>query len=166
MSREPASPSGRVLIVDDDRAILDTLREVLADTGYDVVTAASAGEALVELDDAHRLPDLMLVDLMMPGIDGWQLVGRIRQDDRLGVVPIVIMSAGGAPLLATAPLVEAYLPKPIRTTQLLQIVHRTLTLATIRRMSRSSGTRARANPYDLSGLDGVEDVDLPGRQRG
>jgi len=119
---------GSVLIVDDDEAILDTLRDVLMDTGYEVWTAAGGAEALARLRHAQAPPDVILVDLMMPEMDGWQLTARLREEP------------------ATAPVADAYLPKPIQLGQLLQVLHRTLTLATIRGMNRkASGTMQRAD---------------------
>jgi CheY-like chemotaxis protein len=133
-SRPPGAPE-HVLVVDDDLAILESLRDLLEDTGYAVSTAASGEDALTRLHDADP-PEVILIDLMMPGMDGWELTARVRADPALRDIPIVIMSAGGEALFATAPFAEAYLPKPVQTRQLLQIVHRTLTLATLRGMSR------------------------------
>jgi CheY-like chemotaxis protein len=139
--------SGSVLIVDDDEAILETLRDVLTDTGYAVCVAASGDDALARLRAAPEKPDVILVDLMMPVMDGWQLTARLREDPELRDVPVVIMSAGGTALLATAPPADAYLPKPIQLSQLLQVLHRTLTLATIRgaMKRKASGTMKRAD---------------------
>jgi CheY-like chemotaxis protein len=144
MQSSSTASCGTVLIVDDDEAILDTLRDVLMDTGYEVWTAAGGDEALERLRDAPALPDVILVDLMMPDMDGWELTARVREEPELRDVPVVVMSAGGTALLATAPAADAYLPKPIQLSQLLQVLHRTLTLATIRDMNRkASGTMQR-----------------------
>jgi CheY-like chemotaxis protein len=144
MQSSSTNNCGTVLIVDDDEAILETLRDVLTDTGYEAWTAAGGAEALAQLRDAPAPPDVILVDLMMPEMDGWELTARVRQDPGLRDVPVVVMSAGGTALLATAPMADAYLPKPIQLSQLLQVLHRTLTLATIRGMNRkASGTIKR-----------------------
>ena len=132
-----------MLVVDDDVAILDVIREMLTETGYEVVTATDGGAALDHLQGSNPRPDLILVDLMMPGVDGWQFTSRVRADPEICDVPIVFMSAGGSALLATAPPGEGYLQKPIQTTQLLWIVHRTLTLSTMRGMTRKASGKIR-----------------------
>jgi PAS domain S-box-containing protein len=81
----------RILLVDDDRAMLDATSTALRDWGYAVDEAAD-GETALRLLQAVK-PDLMLVDLMMPVMDGWTLVLRIRQH-RLGdSIPLVVFSA-------------------------------------------------------------------------
>jgi CheY-like chemotaxis protein len=126
----------RLLIVDDDHATLHALGGVLREAGYTVDAAESGEAALARLRSEASRPDLVLLDLMMPGVDGWELTTRMREDAATRGLPIVVMSAGGAPLLATAPVVAGYLSKPLRMDQLLQIVDRTLTLHALRGSGR------------------------------
>jgi len=88
-SREQAQR--RVLVVDDDRAIRGFVAEVLTDEGYEVKTAGNGREAL----DVSRewQPDLIVLDLMMPEMDGWAFRARQRQVDELAGVPVVVTSA-------------------------------------------------------------------------
>ncbi|MFL5454268.1 MAG: ATP-binding protein [Myxococcales bacterium] len=90
---EPALEPGRarILVVDDDRAMLDATSSVLRDWGY-AVDEAGDGETALRLLRAAK-PDLMLVDLMMPVMDGWALVVRMRQDGLAEAVPLVVFSA-------------------------------------------------------------------------
>src|SRR5688500_2048491 len=67
-----------LLVVDDDRDVLEALRDVLQDSGFLVLTAANGREALDLLDTGAR-PDLAIVDLMMPVMDGWAFVSSLRQ---------------------------------------------------------------------------------------
>jgi DNA-binding response OmpR family regulator len=85
-----AQPS-RVLLVDDDLAIRGFLSEALEDEGYEVRTAVNGRNALEVLDDWQ--PDLVLLDLMMPEMDGKAFHARVRQMERLENVPVVVMSA-------------------------------------------------------------------------
>jgi CheY-like chemotaxis protein len=82
----------RLLLVDDEAAIVEALQDILSDEGYAVTAAFNGEEALQKLRE-HR-PDLMLMDLMMPVMDGRELLRRVRQDPSLQSLPVVVMSAG------------------------------------------------------------------------
>lgn len=84
----------RILVVDDERGVRDMLREAVTVFGYDVTTAAHGQEALeLFLREPH---DLVLTDLMMPGMSGWELAAHLRAaDPRL---PVVILTGFGANL--------------------------------------------------------------------
>ena len=111
----------RVLVVDDDRMIRGFVAEVLLDEGYDVRTAADGSEAL-DLSREWR-PDLIVLDLMMPVMDGWAFRARQRREAALADVPVVVTSA------ATTLRVNRYqlepcimLPKPFELDDLLGAV--------------------------------------------
>jgi CheY-like chemotaxis protein len=81
----------RVLVVDDEHDIRETLADVLTAEGYSVQTAANGQEAL---DVVQRRPvDVVLVDLMMPIMDGWTFFSRVRHDPKTATLPIVAVSA-------------------------------------------------------------------------
>ena len=75
----------RIMIVDDDRHISDMLKENLVSEGYDVITAYSGTEALFCLE--KETPDLVLLDLMLPGMEGEELLPRIKE------IPVIVVSA-------------------------------------------------------------------------
>ncbi|HET8648334.1 MAG TPA: response regulator transcription factor [Vicinamibacteria bacterium] len=107
----------RVLVVDDEPEILRTVRLVLAGNGFDVVTAESGEQALAEVD--HRRPDVILLDLMLPGIDGIDVLRKVRQRSS---VPIVVLSARGEELTKVQALEEGaddYIAKPFGAKELL-----------------------------------------------
>ena len=107
----------RVLVVDDEPEILRTLRLVLAGNGYSVATAASGEEAIEEL--ASRAPDVILLDLMLPGIDGLEVVRRVRERS---AVPIVVLSARGEEATKVQALdlgADDYVAKPFGVKELL-----------------------------------------------
>lgn len=81
---------GCVLVVDDDAGILDMLTEALAYEGYVVLTAVGGG-ALTLAHDEH--PDVILLDLMMPDMDGVEVSKRLHADPATAGIPIVVMSA-------------------------------------------------------------------------
>ncbi len=88
-----AVPSGRqtVLVVDDDRDVLDLVTRKLKQSGYDVVTAQDGLAALTVV--AERKPDLMLLDVMMPGMSGVEVCRTLRADQGEGAPPVIFLSA-------------------------------------------------------------------------
>ncbi|HVA90716.1 MAG TPA: response regulator [Chloroflexota bacterium] len=82
----------QVLVVDDEDAICTTLATILEDEGYHVVTAVN-GEALKVAADSP--PDVILLDMMMPLMDGPEVYRRLHLDPRTAAIPVVIMTAAG-----------------------------------------------------------------------
>jgi CheY-like chemotaxis protein len=81
----------RVLVVEDDPALRDLLHTVLLDEGYEARTATDGATALALLESWR--PQVILLDLMMPGMDGWQFRHLQQADPRLASIPLVVMSA-------------------------------------------------------------------------
>ena len=120
----------RLLIIEDDAAVLDALREVLEDEGHEVVVAANGREAMRRLRDGRR-PNLILLDLMMPVMSGWEFREAQLQDETLASIPTVILTADGHAAQKSVELQSAgFLQKPIKPERLLQkvdeISHRAL----------------------------------------
>jgi CheY-like chemotaxis protein len=106
-----------VLVVDDDEAIRDVVAEVLRDEGYSVVCAENGAQALREIQGDHH-PDLVLLDLMMPVMSGWEVLEQLQASEELSQIPVVVVSA------MTAPGVREHLAKPIDLDNLLETVGR------------------------------------------
>src|SRR5262245_24295796 len=120
-------PSQRILAVDDDPAILDVVAQVLADEGYRVLTAGG-GRAAVELAHAH-VPGLILLDLMMPEMNGWQVVAELRASPQTRAIPILLLSARrDTERMANDLGINSYLEKPFDLDELLVRVRRILSL--------------------------------------
>jgi DNA-binding response OmpR family regulator len=114
-----------ILAVDDDPAILDVVAQVLMDEGYEVLTAGG-GRAAVKLAREH-LPRLILLDLMMPEMNGWQVVAELRASPQTRSIPILILSARrDTELMANDLKVSSYLEKPFDLDELLACVQRLL----------------------------------------
>jgi signal transduction histidine kinase len=96
----------------------------LNDEGY-VATVADDGEAALDLLAADELPDLILLDLRMPGMNGWQFRTAQRRDSRLATIPVVAISADGS-AQAAAISADAFLSKPLETAGLLTTIERVL----------------------------------------
>ena len=113
LSRELPEPS--ILVVDDDEAIREVLSGVLSDEGYSVVCAANGAAALTAL--AHMAtPSLVLLDLMMPVMSGWEFLEEVQVDARYAKIPIIIVSAMAAPGVCD------HIAKPIELERLLAAV--------------------------------------------
>lgn len=120
---EPAAAS--ILVVDDDPAIVDIITQVLAAEGYVIRGCRNGLEALEALRELR--PDLILLDLWMPKMDGWEFRRRQLALDGARHVPVVLLSAGGRleehrRSLAAA----AAIPKPFDLTDLITVVNTVL----------------------------------------
>lgn len=116
---------GLVMVVDDDRDIREALSEVLEDEGYHVVTAEHGLAALERLRSGSPRPCLILLDLMMPTMDGRQFRSEQRQSPELAAIPTVVLSAfthvEKEPIAQDA---AGVLKKPVQLATLLATVNR------------------------------------------
>jgi two-component system cell cycle response regulator DivK len=121
-----------VLLADDSEEVREAHGEILADAGYRVAYAHDGGEAV---DKALALrPDVILMDLQMPGVDGWQATRRIRDDLRTHHIPIIAFTSHGLRRYAERSLdagCTSFLEKPVPSaTLLLDEVQRAVARAT------------------------------------
>jgi CheY-like chemotaxis protein len=110
-----------ILVVDDDAAVRDTIVDVLEDAHYPVRVAGDGQEALNILRREDGRPCLVLLDLMMPGMNGWDFAREHSADPALADIPICVVSAVGP----TQPIPEtavAVVRKPLHLKQLLEVV--------------------------------------------
>jgi CheY-like chemotaxis protein len=117
-------PGKTILLCEDDPDIRDSVTEILEEAGYTVLGATSGDEAL-RLLSRHERPALLLLDLMMPGMNGWELYKELRQDPLWSSIPIVVFSAmprveGYADAIGAV----EYLRKPLAMDELLGAVAR------------------------------------------
>src|SRR5262249_25151061 len=113
-----------VLVVEDDADIRDTLDGLLRVEGYEVVTCANGLEALQRLRGGTRA-DVILLDLMMPVMDGWQFRVQQKGDPDLAGLPVIAISADSTPKAAAIDA-DAYLKKPVDYDTLIDTIERTL----------------------------------------
>ena len=116
MNPKPRRPNhaARILIVDDERQNRQLLEVMLAPEGYLLQTAARGEEALAMV--AQRPPDLILLDVMMPGMNGYEVAGTIKGNLATKHIPVIMVTAlddGNARLLGLAAGAEDVLTKPV-----------------------------------------------------
>lgn len=124
-----------MLLVEDDPAIRESIREILEAEGYRVVSADNGATALCELAETIR-PCVILLDLMMPTMDGWQVLEQLAADEVLSTVPVLVISAVGDELAARGVPV---LRKPVHLDALLERVERC-------KIEQRDGPNARRSP--------------------
>jgi len=113
---------GPIMVVDDDVDIRETLADALTDMGFDVVTAGNGLEALELLRSLPIVPSIVLLDLMMPVMDGYGFLAERRKDPALAAIPVAIITAGHgidhSRLVDGAPIVR----KPFNVPQLVHVI--------------------------------------------
>jgi len=111
-----------VLVVEDDADAREAMKSVLELHGYPVVTTADGSEALYRLRNGLK-PCLILLDLMMPGMDGFEFIDQKRQDPRISTIPVVIYSGHhDAKSNAERLGAQGYFQKPVEVESLLNLV--------------------------------------------
>lgn len=117
-SAEPRAPSAdSVLVIDDDPAARDLVRRYLVREGMEVATAASGSEGLALAASVH--PSVILLDVMMPGMDGWAVLDALKRDPALADIPVVMLTMVDERRLGFALGVDAYVTKPVDSAGLL-----------------------------------------------
>ena len=116
---------GRVLVVEDNAKNMKLFRDVLHARGYQTFEAGTGDDA-VELATAH-VPDLVLMDIELPGTDGVEALGRLRADDRTAAIPVLALTAqamhGDRERFLAAGF-DGYMSKPVDVLVLLDVVKR------------------------------------------
>jgi len=87
--------SKKILVVDDEPDILFTIGQMLEISGFEIIKANSGDEAIKTLKDLNANPDLILLDIMMPEISGWDVAAKIKENPEWKGIPIVFLTAKG-----------------------------------------------------------------------
>jgi CheY-like chemotaxis protein len=112
-----------VLIVDDDPGIREALTMILEDEGYQVANAANGQLALDWLAASEIVPDLILLDLMMPTMNGWEFHAALKEQPAFATTPVVVLSADSNMATKAQSLqAQGYLAKPVDIDVLLTTV--------------------------------------------
>ena len=112
--------AGLVLVVDDDPDIREALSDLLGDSGFEV-TCSRNGDAALAWLCSHEPPAVVLVDVLMPGMNGWELIGQMRRRDKLSGVPVIALTGLGPQWVCPVPE-RLVVRKPIDPARLVELV--------------------------------------------
>lgn len=130
MTTPPAvTPAQHLLLVDDDRLVLSTLAHALTQAGYQVSTAESADDAEDWLTEGHQRPQLVILDVRLPGKNGLTLAERLHELDHIPFMMLSAYSDAATVAQATAQGALSYAVKPIEPAQLIPLIEAALARA-------------------------------------
>jgi two-component system, NtrC family, sensor kinase len=152
------SADRRVLVVEDDEDILDSMSSILRDAGYRVDACSNGRDAL---DRLQRQPaDAIVLDLMMPVMNGWEFVTAKKADPSIAEIPVVAISADNS-AKATAIRAERYIPKPFDAHDLVAAVGRVLLDAERRKLAQRLGETERLALVGLIAAGVAHEINNP-----
>jgi two-component system alkaline phosphatase synthesis response regulator PhoP len=140
--------SKTILVVDDEQDILDLLKYNLEKEGYRVLTARDGKKAL---DQARHSPDLILLDVMMPEMDGWEVCTQLKRDPNTEHIPVIFLTAKGTEFDEVLGLelgADDYIVKPIAVRSLLARVK-----AALRRREHAAEARTKGERIQIDKLE-------------
>ncbi|MFQ5976043.1 MAG: response regulator [Candidatus Hydrothermarchaeales archaeon] len=118
----------KILLVDDEPVLVDLTKMILEKDGYEVLVAKNGGECLEELE--KNRPDLILLDIMMPGESGWEVCRKIKEDEKTRDIPVVMFTVRTSKASIEKSLryahADAHLGKPFTLDELCSMVRRFL----------------------------------------
>ncbi len=119
--------SNQILVVEDDKAIREVITDLLEMSGYSVETANNGKDALNQLASVKILPELILLDLMMPVMDGFEFRKQQTKDHRISEIPVLVMSADGHVTDKQERIsAQGYLRKPLDVDHFLETIERVI----------------------------------------
>lgn len=145
MAEQQAEQQGKLLIVDDEAGLREAVRAYLEEEGFEVSVASNATEGW-ELAQ-QVVPDLTISDIMMPEVDGYEFLGKLRADPRFESMPVVFLTAKGMTgdrIQGYEAGVDAYIPKPFDPDELVAVVKNLL-----------KRRRAASDPSDAARLEAI-----------
>ena len=120
--------SKRILCVEDEPEMIDLMRLILSRRGFEVSGASGGLDGLSKIRASH--PDLVLLDLMMPDMDGWEVYQKMKADDAMKAIPVIVVTAKAQSIDKVLGLhiakVDDYITKPFGPQELLESVEKVL----------------------------------------
>ncbi len=119
----------KIMVVDDDPSIIYTVKHGLEalDSDFKIV-GANSGEQCIKLLKSNETPDIILLDIMMPGMTGWETISKIKQDDSWKNIPVIFLTARTDRIAKDAGsfLAEDYIEKPFQIQDIKQRIDKIL----------------------------------------
>lgn len=112
----------KILIVDDDPTVHDVLRATLSKEGYRLLHAYEGGEALELVREHH--PDVITLDVMMPGVDGWSVLSELKSDPKLARIPVIMLTIVDERTMGYSLGASEYMTKPVDRARLIELLRR------------------------------------------
>jgi DNA-binding response OmpR family regulator len=120
------SMAKRILLIDDDYDFVSITKKVIEEGGYEVEVAYNGNEGLAKINKAK--PDLIVLDVMMPGTDGWEICSALKDSKETEDIPVIMLTAVGSSIKTTKYTrragmeteAEDYIPKPVDPPMLLE----------------------------------------------
>lgn len=146
------SPMKKVLVVDDDEDIVNIVSALLQSEGYHTITAVNGKDAYDKA--VAGKPDLIIADIMMPEMDGWEFCWRVRGDKSLGETPFIFLTARADvmdQIRGSEIGADDYIIKPFRKQELLKRVQNTFDVIDLLRKVKTDGVKPEETPKAKSG---------------
>lgn len=128
MADEPATRMRKVVCIEDEAAMIDLITLILKTKGFEVIGALSGPEGLEQI--AKTKPDLVLLDLMMPEMDGWDVYQRMKADEYMRTIPVIVVTAKAQTIDKVLGLniakVQDYITKPFSPSELVRSINKIL----------------------------------------
>jgi len=128
MAENDSKPIRRVVCIEDDAAMIDLVTLILKTKGFEVTGAMSGPEGLETIGKIR--PDLVLLDLMMPEMDGWDVYQRMKADEYMRTIPVIVVTAKAQTIDKVLGLniakVQDYITKPFSPSELVRSIHKVL----------------------------------------
>ncbi|MCL4871285.1 MAG: response regulator [Anaerolineae bacterium] len=123
-----STPKRVVVCIEDEKEMIDLVKLILEQQGFQVFGADGGAEGLKQIENVE--PDLVLLDLMMPGMDGWEVYQKMKASESMRTIPVVIVTAKAQPIDKVLGLhiakVDDYVTKPFGPRELLESVQKVL----------------------------------------
>ena len=140
----------QILIVDDDQEIRELLQEYLVRAGFDVLVAANGTDMYQHLQNEY--PDLIILDIMMPGDDGFQLCQQVRRNSQIPIIMLTAASDEADRVIGLELGADDYIAKPFSPRELLARIKALLRRAEFRQPEKEGGRRIRFAEWTLDTL--------------
>ncbi|MFW6295844.1 MAG: response regulator [Halothece sp.] len=150
--------SQKLLLVDDEPGLREAVQAYLEDEGFQVSVASNANEGWELLQ--QQSPDLVISDVMMPQVDGYQFLQRLREDPRFKALPVVFLTARGMTtdrIQGYKAGVDAYIPKPFDPDELVAVVKNLLERRTTTAEANGEGAKLEAIAQEIAAIKSMLD---------